>query len=98
MPLLRGDAPALADVVLIEYYSDTVFPRIRNMGYHAVRTERYKYIHYLELPGMDELYDLETDPYEMSNLIGTAQGEALLPALQAELARLRQQTGFVPPP
>ena len=26
---------------------------------------RWKYIHYLELEGMDELYDLKTDPYEM---------------------------------
>jgi len=32
------------------------------MGYRAVRTERWKYIHYLELEGMDELYDLEVDP------------------------------------
>jgi arylsulfatase A-like enzyme len=41
------------------------------MGYRAVRTERYKYIRYLELPGMDELYDLETDPYEMQNLVAS---------------------------
>ena len=39
------------------------------MGYKAVRSGRWKYIHYLELEGMDELYDLETDPYEMKNLI-----------------------------
>ena len=74
--------------MLIEYYSDTVFPRIRNMGYRAVRTERYKYIDYLELAGMDEMYDLQADPYELDNLIGSARGRELLPALQAELARL----------
>ncbi len=72
-PLLRGEHPPWRQSIFIEYYSDTVFPRIRNMGYQAVRTGRYKYIHYLELPGMDELYDLETDPYEMDNLIGTAR-------------------------
>ena len=98
VPLLRGDEVPWRQSILVEYRSDTVFPRIRDMGYQAVRTTRHKYIHYLELPGMDELYDLEADPYEMSNLIGTPQGEALLPALQAELARLQQQTGFVPPP
>ncbi len=98
VPLLRGDEVPWRQSILVEYRSDTVFPRIRDMGYQAVRTTRHKYIHYLELPGMDELYDLEADPYEMSNLIGTPQGEALLPALQAELAQLQQQTGFVPPP
>ena len=42
------------------------------MGYKAVRNGRWKYIHYLELEGMDELYDLKTDPYEMKNLIQSA--------------------------
>ena len=32
-----------------------------------VRTERYKYIHYLEGNG-EELYDLEKDPHEMKNV------------------------------
>jgi N-acetylglucosamine-6-sulfatase len=75
-----------------------VFPRIRDMGYQAVRTQRHKYIHYLELPGMDELYDLEADPYEMANLIDTAQGRSALPALEAELKRLQQQFGAMSPP
>jgi N-acetylglucosamine-6-sulfatase len=38
------------------------------MGYQAVRGERWKYIHYTDLDGMDELYDLKADPYEMNNL------------------------------
>ncbi len=69
VPLFRGETEGWRDAFFIEYYSDIVFPRIVNMGYEAVRTERYKLIHYLELEGMDELYDLETDPYEMTNLI-----------------------------
>jgi hypothetical protein len=64
------------------------------MGYQAVRTERHKYIQYLELPGMDELYDLESDPFELNNLIGTEEGKRLLPALQAELARLQSESGY----
>jgi hypothetical protein len=39
------------------------------MGYKAVGTQRWKYIHYLELDGVDELYDLKAGPYEMKNLI-----------------------------
>jgi N-acetylglucosamine-6-sulfatase len=92
VPLLRGEHPPWRNSVLIEYASDTVFPRIRNMGYRAVRTERYKYIRYLELPGMDELYDLESDPYELDNLMGSGRGRELLPPLQAELARLQAET------
>jgi N-acetylglucosamine-6-sulfatase len=71
MPLLAGEGGEWRRSFRIEYESDTVFPRIVNMGYRAVRTERYKYIRYLELPGMDELYDLETDPYEMRNLVAS---------------------------
>ncbi len=94
VPLLRGTSVPWRTSVLIEYYSDAVFPRIKNMGYQAVRTERYTYIHYLELPGMDELYDLASDPFEMDNLIGSDQGRAVLPSVAAELARLQQATGY----
>src|SRR5262245_11306262 len=69
VPLLKGERTAWRTSFLIELYSDKVFPRISQMGYKAVRTARWKYIHYLELQGMDELYDLETDPYEMNNLV-----------------------------
>jgi N-acetylglucosamine-6-sulfatase len=89
VPLMRGEQPPWRTSILIEYYSDTVFPRIRNMGYRAVRTERYKYIRFQELAGMDELYDLQADPYELDNLIGTARERELLPQLQAELAQLQ---------
>jgi len=88
VPILEGRTPAWRSSILIEYYSDTVFPRILTMGYEAVRTERYKYIRYTDLPGMDELYDLETDPFELDNLIGSPRAGALLPGLRAELARL----------
>ena len=73
VPLLKGTRPAWRSSFLIEYYSDKVFPRVLQMGYKAVRNGRWKYIHYLELEGMDELYDLETDPYEMKNLIASAR-------------------------
>ena len=89
VPLLGEGASPWRSSLLIEYYSDTVFPRILTMGYEAVRTDRYKYIRYTELPAMDELYDLETDPFEMDNLMGSPQAQVLLPELQAELARLK---------
>ena len=62
VPLLEGRSPPWRDSFLIEYWSDTVFPRMVKMGYDAVRGERYKYIRYRELKGMDELYDLSPIP------------------------------------
>jgi hypothetical protein len=38
----------------------------------AMRTPRGKYIHYSELEGTGELYDLRADRYEMKNFIGDA--------------------------
>jgi N-acetylglucosamine-6-sulfatase len=93
VPLLGGSPAATwRSSILLEYYSDTVFPRMLTMGYKAVRTDRYKYIKYTELEGMDELYDLEADPFEMDNIIDTERGRVLLPELAKELTRL-QRTG-----
>ena len=86
VPLLTDSSTAdWRKSILLEYYTDAVFPRTLTMGYKAVRTERYKYIRYTDLTGMDELYDLETDPFEMDNIIETGRGRALLPELTAEL-------------
>jgi N-acetylglucosamine-6-sulfatase len=63
VPLWSRLAEDWREHFLIEYYSDTVFPRMDRMGYQAVRTARWKYVRFRELEGMDELYDLETDPY-----------------------------------
>ncbi len=95
VPLLRGIRPAWRNSFLIEYYSDTVFPRVVKMGYKAVRNQRWKYIHYLELDGMDELYDLQTDPYEMRNLINQSQAKGQVGRMKDELERLLSETGAV---
>lgn len=42
-----------------------------NQGNHAVRTERWRYIRYAD--GSEELYDLDADPREGTNLAGQAQ-------------------------
>ena len=90
--LLKGNRPKWRTSFLIEYYSDSVFPRVLKMGYKAVRTERWKYIHYLELEGMDELYDLKTDPYEMKNLIQQPSAAKVLKEMKKELERLLKET------
>ena len=88
VPLLRGERVPWRESFLIEYFSDRVFPWVAHMGYQAVRTRRYKYIHYVELAGMDELYDLDADPYELANCAGTDRGQAALRQLKPELEKL----------
>jgi N-acetylglucosamine-6-sulfatase len=92
VPVLAGKAEGWRTSFLVEYFSDTVFPRIRTMGYSAVRTARHKYVQFRELKGMDELYDLETDPYEMTNLIGKPESGVVLQEMQTELQRLLEET------
>ena len=87
-PIFDGKATDWRDSFLIEYYSDTVFPRILKMGYSAVRTTKAKYIEYRDLSGMNELYDLESDPYEERNLIASPASTSLLKTMQSELGRL----------
>jgi N-acetylglucosamine-6-sulfatase len=88
VPVLRSSAGEWRSSFLIEYYSDKVFPRMLKMGYKSVRTSRWKYIHYVELDGMDELYDLKADPYEMKNLINHPSATRPLAELKRELGRL----------
>ncbi len=85
LSLLKGeDSADWRSSFLIEYYTDTVWPRTLNMGYRAVRTERYKYISYTDLEGMDELYDLEKDPYELKNRINSPEyGQVLVDMKEA---------------
>jgi len=88
LPLFNGSDTTWRKSLLVEYYSDTVFPRIDKMGYKAIRTERYKYIQYQDLTGMDELYDLKSDPYELNNLINKVEAKTILLEMKAELGKL----------
>lgn len=78
--------------MLIEYFSDRVWPRAVRMGYRAVRTERWKCIRYTELEGMDEMYDLHADPFELRNLWSDARFRAERAELRRELRRLLRST------
>ena len=71
------DIPALNDEIMAEN---------RSYRTRGVRTERFKYFKYYEHdPVIEELYDLETDPSEMNNLISN-------PEYAEVLSDLRKQT------
>ena len=89
VPLLQGDATDWRDSILIEFYTyENPRPWLMDMDYRAVRTDRFKLIHWIQHPGEQELYDLQEDPYEMHNLIDDPKAQDLVAELQVELARL----------
>ena len=56
---------------MVEYWAENAMPWLVGMTYKAVRTQRYKYIHWVnrgQAGELDELYDLKSDPYELKNL------------------------------
>lgn len=94
LPVLDGRVPTdWRRSVLIEYFSDTVWPRMVNMGYQAIRTQRWKYIRYTQLAGADELYDLEADPYEKDNLMNAPDLDEIRSELRAKLEQLLVTSG-----
>ena len=76
---------------LIEYWAENAYPWLVNMTYKAVRTDRHKYIHWVNRGRngeLDELYDLERDPYEVVNVIKRPAYRGVRERLQRELRRL----------
>ena len=63
-------------------------PWLIGMTYKAVRTTRYKLIHWVQHDDCDELYDLQQDPYEWQNRIGDPAYQEVRDGLRHELARL----------
>lgn len=93
IPILLDAPGEWRDAFLVEYNSDTVFPRIRNMGYDAVRGREWKLIRYRNLKGMDELYDLAKDPYELNNLISSPAARDLAQRAARRLNELLKKPG-----
>lgn len=72
------------------YYHYFEYPAVHSVKRHyGVRTEKYKLIHYYFDVDEWELYDLEADPYEMSNLFNDPEYLKVLAEMKNELERLR---------
>jgi len=87
VPLLMGDEARSRSSVLVEFYTyENPFPWLLDLDYRAIRTDRYKLIHWIHYPEEEELYDLTEDPYELRNRIGDPGMRGVLTELRATLA------------
>jgi arylsulfatase A-like enzyme len=90
VPVIRGKIKNQRQAFLIEYFADPAFPELPT--WVGVRTERWKFTRYVDLQGKDELFDLENDPAEKTNVINDAQGREALLLLRPELQSFLRMT------
>ena len=89
VPLFTGTPIGWRQSVLVEFYTnEQPFPHLLDMDYRAVRTDRYKYIHWIKFPELDELYDLKRDSLERRNVARDPAMAAVRSRMRQELARL----------
>jgi N-acetylglucosamine-6-sulfatase len=92
----QGKQTPWRDGLLYEYYWERNFPQTPTL--HALRGNRYKYIHVQGLWDIDELYDLQNDPLETTNLIFSKEHETIIKQMNEQLfATLKQTEGMYIP-
>ena len=97
--LIQGEETNWRTSWYYEYNYEKQFPYTPNV--RGVRTDRFKYIHYPHGDGssdrhLPELYDLQTDPEETTNLSSLPAYAAKVEELQSELGRLITAADGVP--
>ncbi len=89
LPLLLGERPA--DWRTSMYYRYYHYPMHHKVQPHyGVRTQRYKLIYFNKLDQW-ELFDLQTDPHELKNVVAEPAYADRLKELKAELYRLKKE-------
>jgi len=91
LPLLRGEEIEWRDYLLYEYFWERNYPHTPTV--HALRGQRFKYIHYYGLWDTDELYDIESDPDEMVNLINAPEHKEVVKEMNSRLFDILEETG-----
>jgi N-acetylglucosamine-6-sulfatase len=91
LPLLAGRRAGWRKSFLVEYWAENALPWLVSMSYKAVRTDRHKLIHWVNrgrAGELDELYDLQRDPFELKNQIASRAHAGVRERLRRDLKRL----------
>lgn len=91
LPLLAGKSVPWRKDLLYEYYWERNFPQTPTV--HALREDRFKYVHCHGIWDLDELYDLAADPHENDNLLARPGHEALAERMSTKLFQFLERTG-----
>jgi N-acetylglucosamine-6-sulfatase len=83
LAVAQGKPVPWREALLYEYYWERNFPQTPTL--HALRGSRYKYIHAHGIWDTDELYDLQTDPLETTNLIFSEAHQATVREMNRQL-------------
>ena len=76
------------------YYHYYEYPYYHHVQPHyGIRTERYKLIHFYYDIDQWELYDLQSDPNELNNLIDNDKYADIISNLKSELYNLKKNYG-----
>lgn len=89
--LATGESNQWREAVLYEYFWERNYPHTPTT--HAVLGQRYKYIRYHGIWDVDELFDLETDPNEKTNLINDPEHADTVKRLNELLFDLLEESG-----
>ena len=82
-PLLMGQNPEWRKRIFYEYFWENAFPQTPTQ--FAVRTDQYKFIRTQGLWDIDQLFDIQKDPFEVNNLIRSPQYQEITKKLNQEL-------------
>ncbi|MTI21711.1 DUF4976 domain-containing protein [Fulvivirga sp. RKSG066] len=92
LPILKGENPEnWRKRIYYEYFWERPFPQTPTV--HAVRTDKYKFIRYYGIWDLNELYDLENDPYETRNLIRSPEHKEIAKTLRNDIFDWLEATG-----
>jgi N-acetylglucosamine-6-sulfatase len=91
LPLLQGKREGWREEILYEYYWEQNYPQTPTM--HGLVGERWKYVRPHGIWDIGELYDLENDPYEQTNLALEPAHQDRVREMNARLFDLLEETG-----